>query len=406
MARSSRALGPVVRFGVAQALLDVQFWLPLWLIFLLDRGFSLGQAALADAVFRVTEVVLEVPMGWVCDRIGRRNAYTLLCLLTAATFAGMALVHSMTSLLAVWLLWAMQWATASGLGSALGYDLAAELPADQRRRVFGRIRGASAAGVLVSLASAGALYAVNPMLPFALTAGLALVSGALSLTLPHPAVPHEREGLRAVLGRGEVRWLVVMGSALLLVGWPVQILYQPLALQLGLGPGATSWMFVTMAAAALLGTVVAGRPRGSVHAWQIACAALVLGCCAGIWLLPRSAPVFALLALLSFAYALATTITEFEISRAVGGSHRAAGLSMVSLVAGLFIAAARPGLLVDAGRHGASAAFGLWAVLGLVPLAVMAWAAGRLETRPPGSPRREPGGRASELDGRQPATTT
>ena len=43
-------MGTKLRFGIIVTALEVQFWFPVWLLFLLDRGFTIGQAALADAV--------------------------------------------------------------------------------------------------------------------------------------------------------------------------------------------------------------------------------------------------------------------------------------------------------------------------------------------------------------------
>ena len=65
------------RFGVIVTALEVQFWFPVWLLFLLDRGFTIGQAAFADALFRFVATAAEVPAGWLSDRIGRKRSLFL-----------------------------------------------------------------------------------------------------------------------------------------------------------------------------------------------------------------------------------------------------------------------------------------------------------------------------------------
>ncbi|MCB1017884.1 MAG: hypothetical protein KDB10_22555, partial [Acidimicrobiales bacterium] len=62
------------RFAVVQFLLEVQLWFPVWLLFLTGRGFALPTIVAADGVFRLTIVALELPLGRVADRIGRRRS--------------------------------------------------------------------------------------------------------------------------------------------------------------------------------------------------------------------------------------------------------------------------------------------------------------------------------------------
>ena len=55
--------GQIRLLALTQLLLEVQFWLPLWLIYLLDVGIPMTLAVLADGVFRLVVVVTEVPLG-------------------------------------------------------------------------------------------------------------------------------------------------------------------------------------------------------------------------------------------------------------------------------------------------------------------------------------------------------
>src|SRR5690606_20787635 len=74
-------------FAITQFLLEVQFWFPLWLIYLKDLGFSITIAVLADGVFRLVVVGAELPLGILADRLGRKRTYLLVCGLAAVTFA-------------------------------------------------------------------------------------------------------------------------------------------------------------------------------------------------------------------------------------------------------------------------------------------------------------------------------
>lgn len=379
MTQDVRVRGWLRRFGVAQALLDVQFWFPLWLIFLLDRGFSFAEAALADGIFRIAVVVLELPMGALADRIGRQRAYLILCGLTCLTYAGIVMVTNVPLLLAVWLLWAAQWALASGLGAAVGYDLAALVPdRTTRRRTFSRLRGASAAGVLVSLATAGLLYQVHPSAPFLLSAVLALVAGGIASGIPRLSGRSAMGGsLRATLGwvretlaRRRTRVVFLMAAGYLLITWSIQVLHQPIALGVGLGPNLTAWMFTACAAAGMIGTLAAAR-WAHESAWpaQVACGAMVALLClaTGVW--PHLAP-WVFLPALALVAAFGWTLTEYSVTDAVDVRFRSTALSLVSAIGGIGIAVARPVLLVGADSAGpaAAAAWWGWAALALTVL--------------------------------------
>lgn len=369
-----RVRGRLVRLGVAQAMLDAQFWFPVWFIFLLDRGFSFTEAALADGVFRIAVVLLELPMGALADRIGRKRAYVALCVLTAVMYCGIALVTSLPLLIAVWLLWALQWALASGLGPALSYDLAAEMPPVSRRTIFSRLRGASAAGVIVSLATAGALYQLHPTAPFFVSAALALGAGAIAVTLPEPeAGARASRGnlrltlywVRETLGGRTTRLLFIMAALYLLLTWSIQILHQPLALHVGLGINQTAIMYTACAVAGLLGTLLAAR-WAHERAWpaQVACGVAVGALCLGIGAWPGLAP-WVFLPAISLVAALGWTLTEYSVTDSVDSRHRATALSLVSAVAGIGIAIARPALLVGAEEGGAPSAALWWGVAAL-----------------------------------------
>ena len=50
----------------------LEMWLPVTALFLLDRGCSLTQYTLVDAVWYLSTVLFEVPTGVVTDRYGKK----------------------------------------------------------------------------------------------------------------------------------------------------------------------------------------------------------------------------------------------------------------------------------------------------------------------------------------------
>lgn len=366
------------RFAATQFLLEVQFWFPVWLIFLLERGFSLGEAVLADGVFRLVVVACEFPVGILADRIGRRPAYLWLAGGNAVTFAAITQVDSLTGLFGAWVLWGVVWALASGAANAYLYELCqldhSGVPAI---RAFGIVGAVRSLAVLLSLAAAGYLYAIDPRLPFALTSGLALLALVLTLGLPRVPKPASaglaklRVDLRAAARNPAVRAVVLLGSLLLLGGWSVRILFQPLALELELSPSTTGWMYTSFAAAGVAGSLLAAR-SGPLHRRSALAVAFlfVLVPVAGTAAFPAFGP-FLLLPVLGLAYAFGVTVLDVMTSEVTAPAVRATTYGVISCLGGVGIAVARPGLGIIGEEWSVPIAFGVWAGVCLVLGAAM-----------------------------------
>lgn len=376
MTGGGRAVGLM---AATQFLLEVQFWFPLWLIFLLHLGFDLTTAVVADGVFRLVSVAAEIPLGMLADRLGRKNTYLLITGLSAVTFAGIAMISGAAHLFAVWVLWGLLWALSSGAATSYAFELSQTLGARQASRGFGVIKGAAQLAVLVSLVSAGWFYDLDPALPFWLTAGFALVAGVLTLGLPdirhkgqRPTLQSIRRDVRAAVSSRTTRAAIVVAVLFLFHAWSVRILLQPLALELDLTAAETGWMYAAVAAVGMIAAVVAGWVRPTLRAVVVALGGfLTVAACAGTWALPLLGPLL-WLPVLSVGWAAAWTTLELELSERARPAVRATVLSVVSCLAGLGIAAARPALGVVAEVAGTATSFGVLAIVGIIVLAAMA----------------------------------
>jgi MFS family permease len=361
-------------FAITQFLLEVQFWFPIWLIYLLDKGFSLTTAVLADGVFRIASAACELPVGLLADRIGRRRTYLTLAGGSVLTFAAITQIRSVGALFAAWVLWAGLWALSSGAASTYLYELCArQAPEVSPARAFGLVRAVGSASVLVSLLAAGYLYEADPRLPFAVTSGLAAVAFLLALTLPE--IPNSRlrttlastvAAIRGAVADARVRRAVWLGALLLLFGWSARILFQPLVLDLGMPARATGWMYAVFAATSLLGGLAAGYVDAP-HRRSATAAAflLILGALAATSQVTRLGP-FLFLPLLGFGYALGTTVLEVFTNEVTPAPVRATIFGLVASLAGIGIAVARPGLGALSGERSVPFAFGAWAAAGVV----------------------------------------
>lgn len=383
--------GVIRRFLVAEVLLRVQFWFPVWLIFLTDRGLDLTTIVIADGAFRLTAVLAELPTGVLADRLGRRRSYATLCGATAVVFAAIATVSEPVGLFVVWICWGVLWALASGTSSAYLYELVrAQGLLEDRLRIFGAATAAGNGAILASHLVAGVLYVLHPVAPFVGTALLAVAALIVVRGLPdvagadrrHLGAGSQLRSLRATATDPGVRLVVAAGAVVLLVGWSVRILFQPLLIDLDVAPAGVGATYFGYSAAGLLAGLLAGRWTGRRDG------RILLGGLAGIVaatavvaVAPGLGPWLGI-PLLGFAYHGAWTVLEVAANDHAGDRTRATVLSAVGMLGGLLIVVARPALGIIADRWSVAAAFGVWAAVGALLLPVAAAVTRRLDRLP------------------------
>lgn len=117
-----------------EALLSFRMIDAVWVIFLLDRGYSLAQVGLAEGVMHMTSLICEIPTGMAADLFGRKR--TLI-------FAGIAgMCSGILMGLDGWSGWiyvgmmfsALSYNLASGTQEALVYDSLVEAGRENRYR--------------------------------------------------------------------------------------------------------------------------------------------------------------------------------------------------------------------------------------------------------------------------------
>lgn len=162
------------------------FWQAVWFLYFQSR-LSAAEAILLYAIYDVATTVLEVPSGYMSDRIGRR--FTLV----TAGIAGLcgvillAMGDSFAAFAAAQVLIGAGTAFASGTDSALLYEsLVAEDRADETERQELRAWRFSFSALAISAVSGGALSLLSPVLPF-IASGVALaVMLLISIRLSEP----------------------------------------------------------------------------------------------------------------------------------------------------------------------------------------------------------------------------
>src|SRR5262245_4847000 len=64
--------GGLGRFVGYQLLAEVGLTQGIWILYLQDRGYSLGQIGLAESIFHLAPLTLELPTGSLADVLGRK----------------------------------------------------------------------------------------------------------------------------------------------------------------------------------------------------------------------------------------------------------------------------------------------------------------------------------------------
>src|SRR5712692_9070433 len=122
----------VRRCYVYRFLVNMQLWLPIWVLYLQEeRGLTLAQITALDAPFWLINVLAQVPTGAFADRYGRKRAMLAGCVVLSAAYLMFGLASSYTLLLVSYALWAVGMAFGSGADLALLYDNLAALGRSQ-----------------------------------------------------------------------------------------------------------------------------------------------------------------------------------------------------------------------------------------------------------------------------------
>ncbi len=358
-----------------------------WIIYLIrERGLTLGQVALFEAVFMAVVLASEVPTGMIADRYGRRISLIMATALTSAAFITFGLSTSTSVLLVSYALFGVADALTSGADTALLFDTMRRVGREHDFANFvGRLGGVQSA-VIAGLTLAGAVLAdsFSLALPITLSGVLTIPAIGIAWFLVEP--PHEGERPsfiatgRLALGRvasSRAIWAAILTFGVVNVAiWAMAVTIQPVVVAYGL-PLWTLGVFI--GAQMLSGSAAAwfsgpagrrlGLRRTLLTMPLLGAIALLGGAHGSIWLFP----IFILPAV--GWNVLQPHVTDY-LSRRSPDRERATVLSMMNLAAtvGAIIASVIFGLVVDdAGIR--PTLIGIAVVLTVIGLAVyLLWA--------------------------------
>lgn len=335
------------------ALGEFQIWIPVWIVFLtLNQGFTLTQVTVAEGLYLVGVVALEVPTGAVADHWGRSRSMSMGAFCLAVAVLIFAFTTTFAVLLVSFLLWSVASTLMSGADHALLFDT---LKAVGREHQFEKIAGRGAA---LSWSGAGLATAIGG--PVAgiidiettiyIGAATCMVTSLLALAMREaprtsPETPeHYVASIRTAFGevwrRVDVRFVILlagMGLAAIQVG---DYLVQPYLLDRGVEVGLWfSLLQVPMIFAGAAGALLAGFIGGRAGAIAALIGTGIGGI--GLYLALATAPGLWAYAAIPAMFALAACvepITAGYVNRRISSERRATILSMQSMASSLTLA--------------------------------------------------------------------
>jgi MFS family permease len=382
----------IAKYYLYQATTTYGFFWPVFTIFLLGRGLSFTEIGLLGSISAGLVVVGELPTGYVGDRIGRRNSLVVGAVLQAASVFGFVAAETFLAFAGLWVLWGLGSAFQSGSGDAWLYETLAErLDEAAFTRVRGRGGSVNQWLTAATMLAAGALYSVDPRLPF--VAGGLLLTASIPVLASMPQTEHHADSetltvldafpvVRRQLSRPPLRSTVAYLALFFGVVTTVDEYIQPIATnavgipESGLGP-----LYAGFTVVAAIASYYASELESLLSTqWAVV---LVPAFVAAFLVVPLVAPVAAVPAffLVKSARTAVTPIANGYINDHVDSVGRATVLSAASMAYALVRLPLKPasGVVADA-----TTPLTTLAVLGVLLLVgggfLFAW-------EPPASPR-------------------
>jgi MFS family permease len=361
---------------------DFQLWIPVWIVFLtIERGFSLTQVTMAEGLYLVGVLILEVPTGAVADRWGRSKSMALGAFLLGGAVLIFAFTTSFAILMASFLLWSVAHALMSGADNALLFDtLKASGRESEYEKVAGRGIAAHWGGAGVATLLGGPVAAFTDV-RMTIFIGAATCVAASLIALSLWEAPRAREdgpkesyfgGIRAAFGEAwqvvDVRILILLAGTAFAALEAVHYLIQPYLIDRDIAVGTVfSLLQVPLLFAGLVGALLAGRIVTTAASTRTFLLVPVLGasCYALLAGLPGLAA-YAAFPLMIALGSLVEPLTTGYVNRRIGSERRATVLSIQSMIRSLVLAVLAPGLGFATDHWGIGEAFAIGGALALI----------------------------------------
>ncbi|MBW2972056.1 MFS transporter [Candidatus Woesearchaeota archaeon] len=256
-------------YYVYRVLCTMNFVMPIFMLFLMDKGLTSFQIFVTQAVYTFVEMLLMVPSGAFADKVGRKKTLILSTVLYSAAFLSYSFSQTFTHVLLTETVFAVSSALFHGTGEAFLYDTLAE--AKRKNRYKGVLSTAYAVqSVVMGAASVAGGYMAKyglsmPFLVSALPAALSLVP-LLFLDEPHrkkaddqPYLKLMKDAVLFAARHRKLRSVMYYVAVTTLAGYMGFMLYQPLLTKMGMKVEYLGLVVMVLSGMNALGSKLAQR---------------------------------------------------------------------------------------------------------------------------------------------------
>jgi MFS family permease len=215
----------------------LELWLPVIVLFVQDRGFTLTQYTILDAVWYASTLIFEIPTGIVTDRYGKKVSLLISGLTQAASLFMTAFAQSFWTIFFAYILWGFGASFETGTYDALLFDSLKQCNREgEYRKVRGRVTTLAILASAIGSVLAGFLGGIELALPILLTGALGLLTIPLIMALTEPEVSqirepshllHLKESVRYISHRRLVALLILYTAIMSTAIWGLHDFYQP-----------------------------------------------------------------------------------------------------------------------------------------------------------------------------------
>ncbi len=375
-------------------LMEFGFWIGIWIKYLtVTRGLELKYILLMDMPFWLVMAALEAPFGALADKIGHSRVLAFGAGVYALTILGFGFTDNYWMLFADYMLWAVAMACRSGADQALLYD---SLKQAGREDMFAKIAGRGFAiaisagttgivlgGVLATFTSLAFTVQISCIAP--------VVACFVALSMIEPQVLHERRkyldqlkaGVSFAWSTKQVRYTVLMASALMMAGFAPVVLVQPFLIKHDVATGLFGVYQAPLQIFAVVAAITAYRVVGRLGRPKVialACTGMIiafLGLAAF-----DTEPAFAFFALPALCRGVIRPTMDAYLNQHTPSDMRATVLSMSSLVLSVGLAFFEPiiGFITDDVSITAAFAFVAAFFIVVMPPLFVLWRRSYVET--------------------------
>ena len=362
--------------GLAFFCLQMQFWFPVWVLFLLERGISLSEIVVADMIFWTCVIIFEVPAGMFGDRVGRKRTYFIGAILGALSYFFMILINDFSMLILCWIIWSVYIAIVSGTDTAFIYEiLKTENQLENSTFVFGYFSAISSVAFIVTHFTAGFLYQINSSLPIFLNIIVSLLAASLILKLPDPTDGnYETTSFTDVVNAMKKQFLtnrvlkyaIIIMSVFLMYHWTLTLIFQPLLIGLNIEVEYFGYFYFFFTILGILAGVLAGplEKRFGQTSLLIFSFFIVFSSVGITAWIPGLLSVVGIM-WLRFGFFLGQPVLQATINHEIDDTHRASVFSFTNMLYSLMLVFSRPLVGFITELWNVKLAYQVWFLLGI-----------------------------------------